>query len=244
MDLDKRIRNEQEHGSFIAREGEEIWNWSSPAGKIRWARRVAMYTAFIGNRKQKILEIGCGTGLFTAELATTDNLITAIDISPDLLELARRRVRSGNVTFMLENAYATSFPDNSFNYVVGSSVLHHLDLERALGECFRLLQPGGAFMFTEPNMLNIQIALQKNIPYLKRLAGDSPDETAFVRFTLIKKLKRAGFADLSVVPFDFVHPALPALVLGRGVPVLNFLEKVPLVREGAGSLVIRGTKPL
>lgn len=242
MDVDQRIKNETEHGRLIARKGEEIWNWSSPAGKLRWQRRVEMFGAFVGNNGKRILEIGCGTGLFTQEICKTDNEVTAIDISPELLSLARMRVRKENVTFRIENAYDSSFEDSSFDYVVGSSCLHHLDIDRAFKEIYRLLKPGGQFMFTEPNMVNPQIALQKNVSWLKRIAGDSPDETAFLRFALKGKIQLAGFKNVSIAPFDFVHPSIPRIMLDWLVPLLNFIEKLPLLREIGGSLVIRASK--
>lgn len=238
----ERILNEQQHGKWIAEHGEEIWNWSSPAGKVRWARRVALYRAFISQCGRSILEIGCGTGLFTAEIALTGHDITAIDISPDLILKARERVTAENVVFALENAYETTFPPESFDAIVGSSCLHHLEVTKALTEFHRLLKPGGKIMFTEPNMLNPQIALQKNIPWLKKRAGDSPDETAFIRFSLQKELKLAGFTAIDITPFDFVHPAIPHSVLAMSIPLLNSLERLPIIREIAGSLIIRGCK--
>lgn len=237
-----RLANEQAHGRWIAEHGEEIWNWSSPAGKLRWQRRVALFADFLGDGVKNVLEIGCGTGLFTQELAFTGHHITAIDISPDLLARATERIHSPNVTFACENAYATSFANASFQAIVGSSCLHHLELAPALKEFYRLLLPGGSIMFTEPNMLNPQIAMQKNIPWLKRLAGDSPDETAFVRFSLAKNLAEAGFTKIAIQPFDFLHPALPASILPIAVPLLTKLESTPLIREIAGSLIITGTK--
>lgn len=242
MNYDPRIAHETEHGRWIATHGEDVWNWSSAAGRIRWRRRADMFAEFLGCGGLKVLEVGCGTGLFTAEICRTNNNITAIDISEELIALARSRVGAANVRFLVENAYATKMDDESFDAVVGSSSLHHLDVDRALAEMRRLLKPGGRVMFTEPNMLNPQIALQKNIPFLKRLAGDSPDETAFVRFALAKKLRATGFRDVSIIPFDFVHPSIPRLLLGTGVSFLGFFEKVPLLREIAGSLVIRASK--
>lgn len=239
---DKRIANEKIHGEWIARHGETIWNWSSPAGKIRWERRADLFRDFLRGEGLKVLEIGCGTGLFTAEIAKTPHHVTAIDISKELLEKARVRVTTDNVTFALENAYATSFSDMSYDAVIGSSCLHHLDLRKALKEFHRLLKPGGKIFFTEPNMLNPQNALQKNIPLLKRMAGDSPDETAFVRFYLEKELRQAGFSSIRIVPFDFIHPALPACILPFTVPLLNGIEKIPLLREISGSLIIQGER--
>lgn len=238
----QRLEREKEHGRWIAAHGEEVWNWSSPAGKLRWCRRVAMFLDFLAAPGLSVLEIGCGTGLFTAEIAVRGHRLTAIDISPELIRLARQRVPDGSVTFMVENAYATSFPDARFDAIVGSSCLHHLDIARALPEFYRLLAPGGRIMFTEPNMLNPQIFLQKNIPALKRMTGDSPDETAFVRFALAAGLRRAGFGHVVITPFDFIHPALPSGLLDRVAPLLNRLEKIPLVREIAGSLVITAAR--
>ena len=187
MTADERILNEIRHGEYIGDHGEEIWNWSSPAGKRRWARRCRLFETFLGNHKSRVLEIGCGTGLFTKELAGTDNAIVAIDISERLIMKAKERVSSGNVNFIVGNAYETGFKSGSFDFIVGSSSLHHLDVDSALKEFSRILKPGGRMMFTEPNMMNPQVALIKNVPSLKRRAGDSPDETAFFRWQMAKR---------------------------------------------------------
>lgn len=237
-----RLENEERHGRWIARHGEAVWNWSSPAGRLRWARRVAMFGEFLAHNGPRVLEIGCGTGLFTAELARSGRNITAIDVSPDLLELAAERVCRENVRFLREDAHATRFDSGSFDAIVGSSCLHHLEPVRALAEFHRLLRPGGMLLFTEPNMLNPQVALMKNVPWLKRRAGESPDETAFVRFALAAALKRSGFQEISIVPFDFLHPSLPTVCLPIAVPLLGFVERVPLLRELAGSLAITARK--
>ena len=239
---DKRIQNEIIHGEYIREHGEEIWNWSSPAGKLRWARRCRLFREFIGNRKSLVLEIGCGTCLFTQELAETNNRIVAIDISAALIDKAKERVCAKNVEFVVDNAYQTKFEPGSYDFIVGSSSLHHLEVDQALKEFARILKPGGGIMFTEPNMMNPQIALVKNIPSLKRRAGDSPDETAFFRWAIAKKLRSHGFTDISIVPFDFMHPGIPESLLGIAGPVTSACEKVPLLREIAGSLIIQCRK--
>jgi len=239
---DKRILNEIRHGEYIQEHGEEIWNWSSPAGKIRWARRCRLFSDFIGNSKSLVLEVGCGTGLFTKELAKTDNRIVAIDISEALIARAKERVHASNVEFVVGNAYETKFEPDTFDFIVGSSSLHHLEVDLALKEFARILKPGGGIMFTEPNMMNPQVALIKNVPAIKRRAGDSPDETAFFRWAIAGKLRDHGFMDISVVPFDFLHPAIPAAFLNITGPLTSFMEKVPFVKEIAGSLIIQCRK--
>ncbi len=236
--MDKRIENEIQHGKYIAEHGEEIWNWSSPAGKIRWKRRIDFFTEKLNFRDGKILEIGCGTGLFTQEIAKTNHQITAIDISDILLQIAKKRVNNNKVIFLKENAYQTSFPDESFDAIIGSSVLHHLDIKQALSEFHRILKKDGFILFTEPNMLNPQIALQKSIPYLKKLSGDSPDETAFIGWKLKKELIKHNFDRISIIPFDFLHPAVLAALLPVVEPFALFLERIPILKHISGSLQI------
>ena len=189
-----------------------------------------------------VLELGCGAGYFTQELARSGADIVAIDVSPELLEIARTNCSAPNVQYEIENAYALSYDDAVFDSVVGSSVLHHLEIEKALRDIYRVLQPAGAIYFTEPNMLNPQIAIQKNVPWIKRKLGDSPDETAFFRRPLRRLLERTGYRDIRVEPFDFLHPKTPASLI-KGVAMLGgFLENLPVISEFAGSLYIRAVK--
>ena len=242
MTTDKRLEREVEHGRFLVEHGAgEIWNWTTPAGKIRFQRRVEMLTSGLPDNAN-VLELGCGTGLFTYEFANKPIKLTAIDISPDLLEEAKKIISACNVSFKLENAYEMSFPDNSFDAVIGSSVLHHLDIKKALHEIYRVLKPGGIIRFTEPNMLNPQIALQKNIPWLKKRLGDSPDETAFFAGPIKRMLDKYGFRNIEVIPFDFIHPAIPKAVLPIALPCCFLAENLPLLRSIAGSLFIRAGK--
>lgn len=242
MITDKRILSEIRHGEYIRKHGEEIWNWSSPAGKMRWSRRCRLFKEFIGNHNIRVLEIGCGTGLFTKELAGTDNTIVAIDISVALIVKAKERISATNVHFVVGNAYKTAFKPETFDFIVGSSSLHHLDVDIALKEFFRILKTGGGIMFTEPNMMNPQVALMKNVPFIKRWAGDSPDETAFFRWNIARKLRNFGFVDVSVEPFDFMHPRIPASLLNVADRLTAFFEKVYIINELAGSLVVQGRK--
>lgn len=240
--MEARFQREIQHGRYLVRHGAgEIWNWESPAGRIRWERRVRMLTRHI-HPEMDVLELGCGTAYFTRELALTRARITAIDISPDLLAAARQQCRAHNVRFEIQNACALAYPDASFDSIVGSSVLHHLVIDQALTQIYRVLRPGGTIRFTEPNMLNPQIAIQKTVPAVKRRLGDSPDETAFFRWSLVRLLRKTRFRDIRVTPFDFLHPKIPTRFIPSVKAVGDFLEKAPLISEIAGSLYIEAAK--
>ena len=240
--MQERIAKEIQHGRFLAEHGAgEIWNWEGPAGKLRWARRVKMLSNHL-RAGMSVLELGCGTGYFTRELARSGADIVAVDVSPELLEIARADCSAPNVRYEIQNACALSYPDAVFDSVVGSSVLHHLDIKEALREIYRVLKAGGTIYFTEPNMLNPQIAIQKNVPWVKRKLGDSPDETAFFRWPLRRLLEQTGFRDVQIDPFDFLASENTFSLVNRLNALGRFLEHVPVISEFAGSLYIRAVK--
>jgi ubiquinone/menaquinone biosynthesis C-methylase UbiE len=70
------------------------------------------------------------------------------------------------------------FADGSFDVAYGSSILHHLNLDDALAEVFRVLRPGGRIAFTEPNILNPQVTIMFRLGLTKKYFGVSPDEMA------------------------------------------------------------------
>jgi SAM-dependent methyltransferase len=240
--MEERIVNEVEHGRFLAQHGAgEIWNWEGQAGRLRWERRVKMLSSHLCVG-MNVLELGCGTGYFTRELAHSGAHIVAVDVSPELLEMARADCSTTNVSYEIQNACAMSYRDAVFDSVVGSSVLHHLETKEALREIYRVLKVGGTIYFTEPNMLNPQIAIQKNVPWVKRKLCDSPDETAFFRWSLRRLLEGTGFRDVQIDPFDFLHPKTPFPLVNGLNSIGRFLENVPVVSEFAGSLYIRAVR--
>lgn len=240
--MDRKAR-EKQHGELIAAQAERVWGWSTPAGQQRARRRAGLLISGgeVGPGRD-VLEIGCGTGLFSRYLAETGANMAVSDLSWELLKQVE--VAEGAVIRpILSDAERLPFRSGAFDAVVGSSILHHLAPDVALAEAFRVLRPGGTIAFAEPNMLNPQIAIQKNVAPIKRWLGDSPDERAFFRWQAVRLLEAAGFERVSATPHDFLHPLTPARLIPLVRAVGRVLEKLPLVREIAGSLIIVGHKP-
>lgn len=240
-----RSDHEIEHGRFLASaSAEDIWGWGTPAGRLRARRRAEFIAGGAGlGPGKKVLEVGCGTGLFTELIAASGAEVLGVDISPELLELARKRNLPADRIKFVTARFEDCDIHGPFDAVVGSSVLHHLEYKPALARILQMLKPGGAISFAEPNMLNPQIAAQKNIPWLKKKLGDSPDETAFIRWGLARLLRETGFTDIAIRPFDWLHPYTPRplIPLVRSMGLL--VEKLPLVKEFSGSLYIFARKP-
>ena len=240
-----RADHEIAHGrKLAASDPEYVWGWGTPAGQWRAQRRGALIARGAGLQPgARALEVGCGTGLFTEMFARSGAEIVAVDISPDLLEYARTRgLPAGQVRF-LEKRFEECDVDGPFDAVVGSSILHHLEMGPAVQRIFELLKPGGVMSFAEPNMLNPQIALQKTTPWIKEWVGESPDETAIVRWRFARLLAQAGFEQIRITPFDWLHPATPRPLIPAVRGLGSVLERLPLAREFAGSVLIVAQRP-
>ncbi len=234
-DLRSRLERERDHAGRILETNEENWGWSTPAGRIRWRRRVDFLRAGRPEGSRRILEIGAGTGTFTGALGTAPSRLFALDVAESLLAVAKQRTEG--VPFLCCDAHRLPFPDGVFDAVLGCSVLHHLRWEVAIAEFARVLRRGGVLRFSEPNLWNPQIFLQKKIPALKRRMGDSPDESAFTAATIRVHLRQAGFDPVTVRPYEFLHPSTPPRLIPLVERLESWIMETPL-RMFGGSLAI------
>lgn len=94
----------------------------------------------------RILDVGCGPGTITADLAryVPDGRVTGIDAAADVLEQARQATEAKNADFTTGDVYALDFPDETFCVAHAHQVLQHLsDPVKALREMRRVTKPGG-----------------------------------------------------------------------------------------------------
>jgi len=93
---------------------------------------------------RRILDAGCGSGPLFAELRDRGAIVTGIDKSTGMLEQARRRLGNDADLQVAELGSPLPFPDDTFDDITASLVLHYLrDWGPALGELRRVLKPGG-----------------------------------------------------------------------------------------------------
>ncbi|NUP52546.1 MAG: methyltransferase domain-containing protein [Catenulispora sp.] len=98
---------------------------------------------------QDVLDVGCGPGTITVDLAerVAPGTMTAVEITAEALKLAQDEVAArgtGNVRFAVADVHALDFPDDSFDVVHAHQVLQHVaDPVRALKEMRRVCRPGG-----------------------------------------------------------------------------------------------------
>ncbi len=77
----------------------------------------------------RVLEIACGTGLWTEALADVADTVLAIDAAPEMVAIARDRVRSGNVRFVVADVFSQATEDR-FDVVFFAAWLSHVPMSR------------------------------------------------------------------------------------------------------------------
>jgi 2-polyprenyl-3-methyl-5-hydroxy-6-metoxy-1,4-benzoquinol methylase len=101
-----------------------------------------------------VLEIACGTGMWTAALADVADSVTAVDVAAEAVAIARDRVRSGHVTFEVADVFSWTAAD-VFDVVFFSAWLSHVPQARF--ELFwsivqGLLSAGGRVLFLDEHI--------------------------------------------------------------------------------------------
>jgi ubiquinone/menaquinone biosynthesis C-methylase UbiE len=180
----------------------------------------------------RLLEVGCGIGVDSIQLAKCGFDVTAVDLTENALEVAREyaALRGVSIDFRLGNAESLDFPDESFDVVYSFGVLHHTpDIKKSVAEVHRVLRPGG----TAYIMLYHRDSLVNLVHRAFRLPYESPkdrDDHCPVVYTYSRRSIRRLFRDFSDVS---VHAAYP-FTFGFG-PVAT---RTPLViRKGLGRAI-------
>ena len=182
-------------------------------------------------RGRHVLDLGCGSGQNASILAARGAYVSAMDISPELLELAMRRTTldgfGTQVTPVCGSAHAIPLPDASVDVVFGNAILHHLDLNLTAREVHRVLKPGGRAVFKEPMRNSRLLAWVRGlIPYRQ------PDVSPFERPLRLDEIATfaSGFRSWTHREFE-LPPVRLAEVLGiaeTSISRLRRLERRPL----------------
>ena len=97
----------------------------------------------------RVLDVGCGTGKFSLRLAQAGCQVTGVDVSEEMLDIARKKIADLDVDirFLFMDAEDLEYGDDHFDAVVSMAALEFIpDTEAALEEMFRVTRPGGEIL--------------------------------------------------------------------------------------------------
>lgn len=149
----------------------------------------------------EVIEYGCGTGYFTKAIAKNAKSVIATDLSDEMLEIARLKLKKcNNVSVQKADCENSSFQSGRFDSVLMANLLHVIENPiKALQESYRILKTGGLLLavdytgysmdFFEKIKLIIRYFKQLGMPQRYMRSNISPDEFA----TLVKN---AGFIEV------------------------------------------------
>jgi SAM-dependent methyltransferase len=197
-----------------------------------------------------VLDFGCGKGENSLLLARRGAHVIGVDISISLIDLARQRLEmhgfSCAADFVVGSAHDLPLATESVDLVVGIAVLHHLNLELAAREVFRVLKNGGRAIFQEPvrdsRMLR---AVRKVIPY--RSPNISPFERPLTSPELRLFASRFHTDSIRAFSLPFVNVAHAVAPLRQHIDKAYRLDgavlrRIPIFASLAGIRVVALSK--
>ena len=96
---------------------------------------------------ESALEIGCGTGAFSRRLAQHAQNVLALDLSPEMIRIARRRsTQFSNIDFQNADVMSWNFPSETFDCIASLATLHHVPLRETLSRMRDSLKTGGVLL--------------------------------------------------------------------------------------------------
>lgn len=141
-------RNEADEICFDPVTSNQTRPWNSYWHAIELAQK------HFQNEGQKLLDFGCGPGEFSLLYAKIGYEVFGFDLSENNIAIARGRAEKYHFTqrahFSIGIAEELDYPSDYFDVIVGIDILHHVDIERAIAECSRVLKKGGIAIFHEP----------------------------------------------------------------------------------------------
>lgn len=194
-------------------------------------------------RPESVLELAAGTGILTRRLrdtlpAHTD--IVATDLNLPMLEVAKGRFQADeNVRFETADATDLSYAAGEFDQVVCQfGIMFFPDKEQSFAEAYRLLRPGGSYLFNVWGSLTTNPFARIAHEAVVDMFPDNPPGFYKVPFSyhdadVIKAaLLNAGFARVEFDTQDMLSPVGSALDFARGLVFGNPLEEEIVMRDG------------
>jgi dolichol-phosphate mannosyltransferase len=224
---------------------EALWlsHPNTSGTKLRW-RAAQVRHCFHVLPGESILQLGAGSGFWTEHLVSLlrgQNPITAAVFDDELFRTALGK-KLPNTEFVRVGKL-NDLPAGSFDYVVGTGTLCHDQYPENLEAIYRLLKPGGQFLFFETNHSNPLVFLKNICGPVGRWTGDARCQARLRKYKLMQMASLQGFSHIEIIPFDIFPSRTPRFVMQLVQSLAFILEHAPGIRQLCGTACIWAKKP-
>lgn len=181
---------------------------------------------------ETVIDVGCGPGFLCenmADLVGPRGRVLGIDVSSDLVELARRRNRREWLAYEPGDAMRLAAPDQSFGVAVCAQVLEYIpDADRGMREMHRVLKPGGRALIVDTEWDSVVWRSAKPERMAKVLsAWEAHCTDSRLPRTLAPRLRAAGFEFEDVSGFPIINTTLAEENYSGGLIglIVDFIRK-------------------
>lgn len=193
-----------------------------------------------------VLDYGCGGGWLSVLMSKWGFDVVGIDLSSKLIRNARKA--SPKTNFIVCDGENLPFRKQSFDCIVGISILHHTNLKISLNEIRRIAKMKANFVFEEPNLINPFSTIgRKLFPMKTHTKGEKPFTLSYLKKEFEKlgfKCQKINYLFFIAFPvsrlFKLANIQSPVFVTQAVTLFENFMERIPILNRLNSCLVISG----
>ena len=253
----------------------DLWALSTPLDQIAVQEAFEAPTAVenkaileqMGNLTGKrLLDVGCGLGESSVYFALKGAKVTAVDLSPGMVEcaVALGKVHGVEILGLAQSGESLDVPENHYDIVYIANTIHHVTDKRQLfAQIHKALKPGGRFFSFDPLAYNPVINVYRRMATKVRTEDEAPLTFTDVKLATeyFRNVQHREFWILSLSLFlkyyliDRVHPNADRYwkrifhetqsTIGWWIPLERIdrvLTRIPLIRRLAWNMVMWGEK--
>lgn len=227
------LASEQEYNVFTDEANQKIINTVLTLSKLKPGAQ--------------IVDLGCGSGIFTQLFQQRGYDCIGLDLSQKLLQLGK--LQEPTIHYLQGDVEALPFSDNSLDMIVLSCLVHHLpDPTLSASEVFRVLKPKGQFVAFDPNRLNpfMYLYRDRSSPFYSS-KGVTENERPVLPYKIRDTFDKVGFKTKSHYVDSLSFRYVESDAAKGFLPIYNFIDrtffKLKIMQPFRAFVFTHGIKP-